>query len=108
MPDSKLEFFKFANSGNVAELKTMLSAGFNVNERDEKNRTALMFAIIAGQIGAVKILVEAGATLKNESDEKFSAVTLAKSSLELDKRSSHRVSPEIRRAIIEYLVGVGG
>jgi ankyrin repeat protein len=50
-----------ATNGNVAQIRSLLAEGANINGRNESGQTALICAIHAGQLDAVKVLLDAGA-----------------------------------------------
>lgn len=50
-----------ATNGNVAQIRSLVAEGVNINGRNENGQTALICAIHAGQLGAVEVLLEAGA-----------------------------------------------
>ncbi|KAI1871164.1 hypothetical protein JX265_001118 [Neoarthrinium moseri] len=50
-----------AMTGNVVQIRSLLSEGANINGRNEKGQTALICAIIGGQLDAVQMLLMAGA-----------------------------------------------
>jgi len=50
-----------AENGNIAALRELLDKGMAVDIRDPSGETALMAACDAGQVGAVKFLLERGA-----------------------------------------------
>ena len=50
-----------ANSGDAAKARALIAKGANVNARDGKGDTALIFAAINGQEDAILALLEAGA-----------------------------------------------
>ena len=52
--------FSFDNKG-ARVLKRLLDAGADINEQDNKGRTALISAVICGCINGVKVLLESGA-----------------------------------------------
>jgi ankyrin repeat protein len=52
-----------AQEGHVAELNQLLASGEDVNRRDENNLTALHIAALNENIGCVKALLKAGASL---------------------------------------------
>ncbi|PKS12567.1 hypothetical protein jhhlp_000775 [Lomentospora prolificans] len=47
--------------GNVRQMRSLLDEGANINGHNEDGRTALICAILAGQLDAVRFLLEAGA-----------------------------------------------
>jgi len=59
--DSLPPLMRAALHGRVDEVRRLLNAGANVNERDDLGLTALMLAAGADQLDVVKILLEAGA-----------------------------------------------
>jgi len=52
-----------ARSGDVALLQSRLKAGADVNARDKNGRTALMDAVAADQVDAMRVLIAHGANL---------------------------------------------
>jgi ankyrin repeat protein len=50
-----------ATLGNVPQLRSFLNQGTNINGRNENGHTALICAIRAGQLDAIRSLLEAGA-----------------------------------------------
>lgn len=65
-------------SGNLAEVKTALSDGTDVNIKDEKGNTALLLASCNGHIDVVKFLLDKGANVNIKNDGYgFTAIMLA-------------------------------
>jgi serine/threonine-protein phosphatase 6 regulatory ankyrin repeat subunit A/serine/threonine-protein phosphatase 6 regulatory ankyrin repeat subunit B len=64
-----------AERGDVASLETMLTCGFDPNEKDNEGVTALHRAAMAGRTEAVRLLLAHGASV-NALDGMFSATPL--------------------------------
>lgn len=52
-----------AQAGHVAVMQRLLKSGARVDQTDEDGRTPIVHAVIAKQLGAVTLLIAAGATL---------------------------------------------
>ena len=63
------ELISAVKAGDTAAVQRLLSAGTNVNSRDEEGATPLMLAAYAGDLSMVKLLLQAGADV-NASDER--------------------------------------
>jgi ankyrin repeat protein len=48
-------------NGNVAQLRSLVDEGANINGRNENGQTSLICAILTGQVDAVQLLLDAGA-----------------------------------------------
>lgn len=57
-----------AAKGNISRLQELLSAGADVNAKDSSGVTALMEAVHAGQVEAVKFLISRGADVNTTAD----------------------------------------
>ncbi len=57
-----------AAKGNISSLQTLLDAGADVNAKDPSGVTALMEAVHAGQVEAVKFLIARGADVNATAD----------------------------------------
>jgi uncharacterized protein len=64
-------------SGDVAEVRRLLAAGADVNARDTRGQTALMFSAHRGHAALVDALVDAGADLNATAKYHLSALMLA-------------------------------
>lgn len=54
-------FYSAIRNNDVASLRTLLKSGADVNTRDQKGSTPLMYAAYAGSIESMKALLDAGA-----------------------------------------------
>ncbi len=52
-----------AEAGDISKLKTLISGGVELNQRDSRGRTAAMTATHANQVEAVRLLIGAGADI---------------------------------------------
>jgi ankyrin repeat protein len=64
----------------VAELKAQLKSGTEVDERDERGRTLLQQAAIAGELEVAETLLDSGANLKAQDAQGWTALHWAASS----------------------------
>jgi ankyrin repeat protein len=64
-------------SGDIAQMRALLAAGQNINERDKHGQTALMNAARSGQEDVVRLLIDAGADLNVTAKYKLTALMLA-------------------------------
>jgi ankyrin repeat protein len=73
------EVVEAALYGKVATIETALKQGYNSDERDPENRTALMYAAFNGQAEIVKKLIAAGADVNLQDNTGTSALMFAAS-----------------------------
>ncbi|KAK9804415.1 hypothetical protein WJX72_011623 [[Myrmecia] bisecta] len=59
--DRRLDFLTAASHADIAQLRTMIQHGFDVNSTDYDGRTALMLACVKGHADVVSVLLAAGA-----------------------------------------------
>ncbi|MHB1214238.1 MAG: ankyrin repeat domain-containing protein [Thiobacillus sp.] len=71
------ELFNAAQSGDAAQLKTLLEAGAAHGAADEAGETALMHAARGGHLAAVQVLIAAGADVNAKSPQGWTAVAKA-------------------------------
>jgi ankyrin repeat protein len=64
-------------SGDVGEARDLIARGITINEQDEYQFTALMFAAHMNRIEIVKELVRVGATLDVQNDDDTTALMIA-------------------------------
>jgi ankyrin repeat protein len=57
------DYYKASRANDLAQLKSLVSAG-NVNVKDRRGATPLMYAASVGSVDAVKLLLAAGADAK--------------------------------------------
>ena len=78
-PDSFVELVEASRLGDVPTVKRLLAAGMNVNQRDGSTYQypALFHALNARQFDTARVLIEAGADLKNLRDRKAYALVWA-------------------------------
>ena len=67
-----------AKSGDLAQVRTAIDEGDDLNEVDEQGRTALMHAAQRGDANMVKLLLEAGADATLKDRNGLSAAELAR------------------------------
>ena len=75
-------------------VKMLLDAGADVNAKSNNNQTALMFAVVHGNLDIIKILISAGADI-NAHDEEFTTVLMYAS------KSEFTPNPDVIRLLIE-------
>lgn len=71
------DLFDAARDGDTTRLEQALSAGTDINARDEDGYTALMWAARRGHLSAVRLLSEKGADLQLRTPSGSSAYKLA-------------------------------
>ncbi|MGB9130756.1 MAG: ankyrin repeat domain-containing protein [Thiobacillus sp.] len=71
------ELFAAAQSGDAAQIKTLLEAGTDHAAADEAGETALMHAAHGGHIAAVQVLIAAGADVNAQSPQGWTAIAKA-------------------------------
>ncbi|MBS0310270.1 MAG: ankyrin repeat domain-containing protein [Proteobacteria bacterium] len=71
------ELFAAAQSGDTAQIKTLLEAGADHAAVDEAGETALMHAAHAGHVAAVQLLIAAGADVNAKSPQGWTALAKA-------------------------------
>lgn len=71
------ELFAAAQSGDTAQIKTLLEAGAGHAAVDEAGETALMHAAHAGHVAAVQLLIAAGADVNAKSPQGWTALAKA-------------------------------
>lgn len=62
-PAEDIPIHQAALDGNFSQVSMMLEKGTDVNQQDDDNRTALMYAAFNGHIEIMKMLMEKGADL---------------------------------------------
>src|SRR5688572_2157540 len=65
------------HQASVAALQDLLTAGADIDARDEHGQTALMLSALAGHTDVVKFLIEHGAALDHTAKFGLSALMLA-------------------------------
>lgn len=71
------ELFAAAQSGDTAQIKTLLEAGADHAAVDEAGETALMHAAHGGHVAAVQLLIAAGADVNAKSPQGWTALAKA-------------------------------
>ncbi|MDJ0648103.1 MAG: IMS domain-containing protein [Xenococcaceae cyanobacterium MO_188.B19] len=66
-----------AISGNIAELKSQINAGTDINLKDNNGQTALMHAAYKGNVAMVKLLLENNADPNIEDNDSWTAFRYA-------------------------------
>ena len=76
-----MSLVKFAQQGDVAELRKLVLEGHTIDEKDAQGFTALMHAADAGKADAVRFLLDEGArpALESENDFEFGMGSTARS-----------------------------
>ncbi len=103
-----IELIAAVNAGDIATLRNLLSAGGDVNARDEDGATLLMLAAHCGNLAMVQALLAAGADV-NATDERGWAA-LAKSIYNAEQQCGHADVAQIligAGANLEAAVGYG-
>lgn len=67
-PTNNNNLLSAAKSGNVAETKRLVSAGADIEARDNNRRTPLMLATLGNHIDVARILIENGANVNAQDD----------------------------------------
>lgn len=80
----ELKFYTAAKEGRLQQVKAMLSAGMNVNSKNQAGRTALMSAAYNGNRKVVKTLVVEGADLNQIDAQGKTALMMAVANVRLD------------------------
>ena len=62
-----MDIFQAAETGNVARIQELITAGVNVNQPDHDGSTPLYWAAVYGRQAVVQTLIAAGATI-NQTD----------------------------------------
>jgi len=83
---------RFAESGNLEELKRALAKGLNINTRDENSCTLLHWAAVQGQLDVCEHLVKHGIDINAVNDYGSTALHLSAQKDRLD----------VARLLIEY------
>lgn len=63
----KDSIFSAAEFGNVSRIRELIAQGIDINQYDTEGETPLIKAIINGQLVAVKLLIESGATINKRA-----------------------------------------
>ncbi len=71
------ELFAAAQSGDAAQLKSLLESGVDHAAADDAGETALMHAARHGQLAAVQLLIAAGADVNAKSPQGWTALAKA-------------------------------
>ena len=71
------ELFAAAQSGDAAQVSTLLAAGASHAATDEAGETALMHAAHAGHVAVVQLLIAAGADVNAKSPQGWTALAKA-------------------------------
>jgi len=66
-----------ARNGSLSGVKTALENGANVNTKDNKGITPLMYASVNGQTAAVKLLIENDANVNEKANDGWTALMRA-------------------------------
>jgi serine/threonine-protein phosphatase 6 regulatory ankyrin repeat subunit A/serine/threonine-protein phosphatase 6 regulatory ankyrin repeat subunit B len=76
-PSQTVALHKAAALGDLAELNDWIQEKYNINSRDTKRRTALMFAALNGRNEACQLLLSAGSNVRLRDEAGFSALDYA-------------------------------
>ncbi len=71
------EFIDAIGMSDKVKIRTMIKEGFGVNMADENGRTALMFAMMVGDLSVIKMLIKAGANLEQKAQDDETAFLYA-------------------------------
>ncbi len=66
---NQVTFFQAVKDGDVAEVKSLIEAGADVNAQNKEGVTALMTASATGHTDIAKLLIEEGADVTIQSKE---------------------------------------
>src|SRR6188508_3057891 len=66
--ESSTDLLNAAKSGNVDEVKRLISAGTDLEIRDADRRTPLMLATLGNHVEVAKMLIENGANVNAQDD----------------------------------------
>jgi len=66
-PDTE-KLLKAAEAGDTARIEALLAGGVNVDERDKRGFTPLMYAAANDRIAAIELLIRRGADVNAQSD----------------------------------------
>lgn len=93
-----LQLCSAANNGNIISLKLLLAdPATDVNKHDIDNQSALLAAVEANQLRAVKLLVEHGATVSIDVPPQYSPLTISAN------RGFHDIGRYLQKhAIVSY------
>src|SRR3569623_390250 len=92
------EYFAAAQSGDTAQIKTLLEAGADHAAVDEAGETALMHAAHAGHVAAVQLLIAAGADVNAKSPQGWTALAKAAYNSETERGDVE---------VMEWLINTG-
>jgi hypothetical protein len=83
LPTISPSFLADLRSGEVNRVSSALAAGANPNARDTNGNTPLMWSAIYGDVGCLKLLVEAGAEV--DATNALGATALMRSAFDYEK-----------------------
>jgi hypothetical protein len=76
-PDRDAQLIRAAETGDAAQVRTLLAQGASVKARDARGRTALLAATQGNRVEAARLLIGAGADVNAQDDIRDSPYLLA-------------------------------
>lgn len=75
------DFYTAIRANNLAQLRTMVGNGADVNSKDDRGVTPLMYSAAVGSLDAMQFLIGKGAGVNAQSDSGLTALVLAATDL---------------------------
>jgi ankyrin repeat protein len=102
------QLLKAAKSGDLAEVRSQLAAGADVEARNADGATALMLSAHAGRLDVVRALIDAGANVNATDERGWGALAKAVYNPDLDRGFADVVEALIEAgADVEAPIGYG-
>ncbi|RXJ88088.1 ankyrin repeat domain-containing protein [Arcobacter sp. CECT 8985] len=89
-------------NNDIEEVKVLLSRGYDVNEPDKQQMTALLHSCAEQNEEIMKVLIEANAEVNHKNEHGFSALDIATIAGEIAMATSSAKSIRMQKYLIKH------